>query len=237
MTSTQTGTEAARQTASTAADEAKHLGSMGGEEVQKVAAEAKSQVRSLWDETGSQVHDQTTHQRDRLVGTLQTLSLDLEDMASRSDGSGLATELAREAARRARDLSGRLDGREPGQMLDDVRSFARRRPGLFLAGALAAGIVAGRIARGAQAATGSGATSAGDLETATGGGPGVATTPPPFDTGVPPVAPPYPEGARVGYPAPDPILAGEDVSQESLPAERPQEVGGARTGSMHGDTP
>lgn len=236
MTSTQTGTETARQTASTAADEAKHLSNVGGEEVQKVAAEAKSQVRSLWDETGSQVHDQTTHQRDRLVGTLQTLSLDLEDMASRSDGSGLATELAREAARRARDLSGRLDGREPGQILDDVRSFARRRPGLFLAGALAAGIMAGRIARGAQAATGSGASSGGDSETAS-GGPGVATTPPPFDTGVPPVAPPYPGGARVGYPSHDPILAGENEPQEPVPGERPQDVGGARTGSMHGDTP
>lgn len=236
MTSTQTGTETARQTASTAADEAKHLGNVGGEEVQKVAAEAKSQVRSLWDETGSQVHDQTTHQRDRLVGTLQTLSLDLEDMASRSDGSGLATELARETARRARDLSGRLDGREPGQILDDVRSFARRRPGLFLAGALAAGIVAGRIARGAQAATGSGASSGKDSE-AVGGGPGVATTPPPFDTGVPPVAPPYTGGARVGYPSHDPILAGENESQEPAPGERPQDVGGARTGSMHGDTP
>ena len=47
-------------------------------------------------------------------------------------------------------MGNRLDGREPSQILDDVRAFARRRPGAFLLGALAAGVVAGRITRGAK---------------------------------------------------------------------------------------
>jgi hypothetical protein len=45
-----------------------------------------------------------------------------------------------------------LDGREPGQLLDEARNFARRRPGVFLVGALAAGVVAGRMTRGVVAA-------------------------------------------------------------------------------------
>jgi hypothetical protein len=48
-------------------------------------------------------------------------------------------------------------------LVDDVQSFARRRPGVFLAAAAATGFVAGRLFRGAQAAAnaGSGSSSAG----------------------------------------------------------------------------
>lgn len=46
----------------------------------------------------------------------------------------------------------RLQNREPAELLDEVRSFARRKPGLFLLGAAAAGVLAGRLTRGIQAA-------------------------------------------------------------------------------------
>jgi hypothetical protein len=45
-----------------------------------------------------------------------------------------------------------LQNREPAQLLDDVRSFARRKPGLFLLGAAAAGVLAGRLTSGVKAA-------------------------------------------------------------------------------------
>jgi hypothetical protein len=80
---------------------------------------------------------------------LRSVGDDLENMASHSDG-GTASGLVREAADRARALSSRLDGREPRELLDDVRGFARRRPGTFLLGALVAGVVAGRLTRGAK---------------------------------------------------------------------------------------
>ena len=152
MTGTDTGT--ARETATTAADEAKRVGHVGAEEVQNVAAEAKNQVRTLVDETRTELNDQSTQQRDRLVATLQTLSLDLEDMASSSQSSGLATELARQAAQRARDLSQQA-GRSRAERAP--RRGAQLRapsPGLFLFGAVVAGVVAGRVARGAKASTG-----------------------------------------------------------------------------------
>jgi hypothetical protein len=59
----------------------------------------------------------------------------------------MATDLAREVSDRVRALGSHLEGREPGQLLDDARDFARRRPGTFLLGALAAGVVAGRMFR------------------------------------------------------------------------------------------
>jgi hypothetical protein len=71
-------------------------------------------------------------------------------MAAQSDGP--ASGLAHEAADRVHSLSSHLEGRQPSELLDDVRSFARRKPGLFLGGALVAGVVAGRLTRGAKAA-------------------------------------------------------------------------------------
>jgi hypothetical protein len=116
-----------------------------------VAAEAKSQVQNLLGEATSQVEDQSRTQRDRLVGTLRTFADDLEQMAGGTQG-GIAADLVHEVADRARSLTSGLDGREPRELLDDVRRFARRKPGTFLLGALAAGVVAGRLTRGAKAA-------------------------------------------------------------------------------------
>jgi hypothetical protein len=143
---------AAQETASTAADETKHVAGVAGEEVKKVASEAKDHARGLLDEARGQVDEQTRTQRDRLVGTLGSFSSDLRQMADQSDTPGLAADVARQVAARARSLGDHLDGREPADLIEDVRSFARRRPGVFLAGALAAGVLAGRLARGAKAA-------------------------------------------------------------------------------------
>jgi hypothetical protein len=141
--------EQAQQTASTAADEGKHVAGVAQDQASRVASEARSQARDLLQQTGTQVEEQSKVQRDRLVDTLRSFGEDLEKMASSSD-NGLAGELARSVADRARSLSSHLDGREPRDLLDDVRGFARRKPGTFLLGALAAGVVAGRLTRGAR---------------------------------------------------------------------------------------
>jgi hypothetical protein len=171
MTSTSDTKEQVQQTASTAADEGKHVAAVVGEEAQNVAGQAKDQVRELMDETLEQVNDQSRTQLGRLVGTLRSVSTDLESMASSAD-SGLATQLTQQVADRTRSLSNHLDGREPSEVLDDVRQLARRRPGLFLLGALGAGVVVGRLARGAKQAHSPDSSSP-----STTGTPGVVGTP------------------------------------------------------------
>jgi hypothetical protein len=133
-----------------AAEEGRRVAGVAQDEAGNVAAEAKDQVANLLDQAKSQVSEQGGVQRDRLVQTLTTLGDDLDHMASQTDRSGMATDLARQAAGRVRALGNQLDGREPSEILDDVRAFARRRPAAFLFGALAAGVVAGRITRGAK---------------------------------------------------------------------------------------
>lgn len=133
-----------------AAGEARHVAGVAQDEARHVADDVKQQARGLFDDALSQVDQQSHVQRDRLVGTLQSFSDDLEQMASSGGRSGLATDVARQVASRTRDWSRQLEGREPTELLDEVRSFARRRPGMFLFGAVAAGVVAGRLARGAK---------------------------------------------------------------------------------------
>ena len=82
---------------------------------------------------------------------LHSLADQLRSMAVGSTEPGVATDLAHEAADKARQLAGWLENRDPGSVLDEVRSFARQRPGVFLAMSLGAGIVAGRLARGLAA--------------------------------------------------------------------------------------
>ena len=106
----------------------------------------RRQARGVVDDASGQVRgqldDQGRQQKDRLAGTLATFGDDLGRMAD--GGSGLAADLAHELADRTQSLSRHLDGREPTELLDDVRRFARQRPGTFLLGALAAGVVVGR---------------------------------------------------------------------------------------------
>ena len=167
--------EQAQQAAGTAAGEGRRVASVAQDEARNVAAEARTQVRGLVDQAGQQVDDQTRQQKGRLVDTMNSLSHDLEGMAS--EQGGMAADLVREVAQRTRSISSHLDQREPRELLDDVRSFARRRPGTFLLGALAAGVVVGRLARAGQAAQSSDGGAAGVSGTA--GATGYSTRPTP----------------------------------------------------------
>lgn len=148
--------EQAKETAGTAKDEGKHVAGVATDEAKKVAAEAKSQAVSLLNQATSQVDEQSRAQKSKLADTVRNFSDDLESMASQSDTSGLATQVAQQVADQARTLSSHLDARDPSDLLDDIRDFARRKPGAFLLGSLAAGVIAGRLTRGAKEAKDSG---------------------------------------------------------------------------------
>lgn len=131
-------------------ERAGQVGGTAKDEAAGVAQEVKYQARDLVGEARSQVSQQLDVQRGRVSDLLRDLSEELEQMADRSERNGLASDLARQAAMRARDVRSYLDG--GGDVVEDIRRFARRRPGTFLLGAVAAGVVAGRATRAAAAA-------------------------------------------------------------------------------------
>lgn len=131
-----------------AADAASHVAGVAKEQVGEVTAEAGRQVKELVGHARTQLTDQVQSQQLNASIGLYSLSDQLKAMASNSEQSGVATDLAQQAAGKVRDLAGWLENREPAEVLNEVRKFARQRPGAFLAIALGAGVVAGRLARG-----------------------------------------------------------------------------------------
>jgi hypothetical protein len=145
-----------------------------------------------------QVRDQAGSQKTRAVQGLHAVSDELEQMAQSSGQSGLATEVARQVSGRSRELAGYLDRHEPADLLDEIRSYARRRPVVFLAGAAVAGVVAGRLTRGLAASD----SAASRPELAAAAVPSAELTPTPYSGQAGEIHPPAAEPG-VGY---DPVL-------------------------------
>ncbi|MER7330983.1 MULTISPECIES: hypothetical protein [unclassified Micromonospora] len=126
----------------------------------QVASEARRQARNLTGEAGTQLRDQAQAQQRRAADGLRGIGRELGSMAERSEDSGMAAQMVRRAADAAQQAAGWLDEREPGAVVDEVRSYARRHPGTFLAGAAVAGMLVGRLTRNLTA-SGDGARGAG----------------------------------------------------------------------------
>ena len=151
-------TSAATHTASVAADQAAHVresatqaagevADVTKEEVGRVAAETKRQAKDLLGDARTQLTEQAGEQQARVAEGLRAISEELTQMATASHTDGVATDLVQQAASRAGNIATWLDDRDPGSLLDEVRSYARRKPGTFIALAAAAGILAGRLTR------------------------------------------------------------------------------------------
>jgi hypothetical protein len=164
-----TGESAATQqsTASAAREEAAQVGQSAraaagnvtgtaADQARNVVEETRRQARDLLGEARSQVREQASGQQRKAAQNLHTLAGQLNEMAAKSGDSGMAAQLAEEAANRVHGVASWLEGREPADLLDEVRGFARRRPGTFLFGAALAGVLAGRMTRGFTTAARSG---------------------------------------------------------------------------------
>jgi len=139
----QTAAQAGSQVASVATDQAK-----------QVAQETQRQAKDLLEQGRTQVKDQVVTQQQKAGQSLTSLAQELRSLADgTSQGApGPARDLLQQASSSVENFASMLQNREPAQLLDDVRSFARRKPGLFLLGAAAAGVLAGRLTSGVKAA-------------------------------------------------------------------------------------
>jgi hypothetical protein len=133
----QTATDAGARVTQTATNQAK-----------VVVSETARQARDLLGEAGGQVRDQSSVQQQKAASQLHSVADELHEMVAKGGQSGLATEVAQQAADRLHGAASWLERREPADVLQAVRDFARRRPAVFLAGAVAAGLAAGRLTRG-----------------------------------------------------------------------------------------
>jgi hypothetical protein len=138
----QTAKEAGGQVAATAADQAK-----------EVADVTKRQAQDLLHQGRTQVRQQAIGQQQKAAQGLSSLAGELRGLANgtSSGAPGPARDLLEQASGKVEEFSSWLQNREPADLLDEVRAFARRKPGMFLLGAAAAGVLAGRMTSGVKA--------------------------------------------------------------------------------------
>jgi hypothetical protein len=138
-----TAAQAGSQVASTATDQAK-----------QVAQETQRQAKDLLDQGRSQLKDQAVTQQQKAGQSLSALAQELRGLADgTSEGApGPARDLLQQASSSVENFASMLQNREPAELLDEVRNFARRKPGVFLLGAAVAGVLAGRLTSGVKAA-------------------------------------------------------------------------------------
>lgn len=128
-----------------------HVAGVAKEQVTQVTAEAGKQAKDLLDQARSELTEQAGQQQLRLAVGLRSLGDELQSMVDNGQQSGVATDLAGQAAQKSHQVASWLDEREPGRLVEEVKDFARQRPGAFLLAAAGVGLVAGRLTRGIKA--------------------------------------------------------------------------------------
>jgi hypothetical protein len=134
-----------------AAGAAQNVAETAKSEAKNVAYEAKNSARDLLHQAKSDLTSQAGTQQTKAAEGIRTISSQLRTMADAPDQQGVASDLIRQAADRSESVASWLDNRDPGSLLDEVKSFARQRPGTFLLLAAGAGLLAGRLGRSLQA--------------------------------------------------------------------------------------
>jgi hypothetical protein len=127
------------------------MGSVAKDEAGRVVGEAGRQAREMIDRTRSEVMAEAGTQQERVATGLRSASDELSAMGRGEsvEESGMASQLVRSAGERTRAIADWLGERDPQALMEEVRAYARRRPGMFLAAAAIAGVALGRVTRAA----------------------------------------------------------------------------------------
>ena len=140
--------ERAKETAAEVGAGAKNVAGVAGEEAKSVAQDAKSAARGFLYETRTQLSDQASSQQRRAAGALRSASDEFSGLADgTATGSGVATNAVRAVGEQTRRVADWLEKREPADVVYEVRTFARRHTGAFLAIAAGVGLLAGRLTK------------------------------------------------------------------------------------------
>ncbi len=118
------------------------------QQTKEVARDAKQHVVALLEQTREELQEQTDHRTQQMSESLRTLSAQLRSLREgRPEEAGPLHHYLIDAEQKVSMWAGRLESGGPQLVLQDVRSFARRKPGSFLVAAIGAGFVVGRLAR------------------------------------------------------------------------------------------
>jgi hypothetical protein len=142
--------ETAKTVASDAAEKATDVAHAAGDHVRDVADEMRTQTRDFLEESRERLRSEAAEQTRRIGAALRELGDQLQAMASGRPTEGPLPEVAARLADTVTRVADRMQNGGSSMAMTDVKRFAQRRPGTFLAGALGAGVVVGRVLRAAD---------------------------------------------------------------------------------------
>jgi hypothetical protein len=146
--------EQPRQVAGTATEGAKDVVQTAKDHAAEVGTEIKEQGRDVVNQARSQLRGQADDQTQQIAGKLRELGDEVRALVDgRPEQAQTVRGYADQAAGKLSEFAGRLESRGFDGVVDDVKSFARRRPGAFLAGAAVAGMAVGRLLRNTSSST------------------------------------------------------------------------------------
>ncbi|MFE5488935.1 hypothetical protein ACFQ7Z_03035 [Streptomyces virginiae] len=148
----QTVQDKAGQGASLVGDKAAEVGGTAREQAAHVVGEATTQARDLVGELRTQLTGQAETQTQRLAQNVRRLSEELRELGENGKPESTMVGVARQIADGGREMADHVEKRGPEGLVTDLQNFARRRPGVFLAGAALAGFVVARAGKGVSAA-------------------------------------------------------------------------------------
>jgi hypothetical protein len=113
-----------------------------------VLREAKDAASHLMTEAKEEVQNRAYSQKERaaesLSGVAHALRGTKQELDEKAPGFGMVADKAADAVERVSDL---IRNRDIADVVQGVERFARREPALFIGGAIALGLVAGRFLR------------------------------------------------------------------------------------------
>ncbi|HEX6256053.1 MAG TPA: hypothetical protein VFZ70_09600 [Euzebyales bacterium] len=133
-----------------ARDAAATVGDTAAQHGQRLKRDAREHARGVARNAQRQLRGHAQEETQRAGAALSTAGDQLRALAQgRVDDAGVLGDYVDQAADAVNRWAHTVQDRGLDGLLDDLRSFGRRRPGMFLAGALAAGVVVGRFGRNA----------------------------------------------------------------------------------------
>ncbi|OEJ34629.1 hypothetical protein [Streptomyces subrutilus] len=137
---------------------AAEVGGTAKEQAANVVGEATAQARDLVGQLRTQLTGQAETQTQRLAENVRRLSQELRELGENGKPDSTMAGVARQIADGGHQMAAHVEKRGPDGLISDLQGFARRRPGVFLAGAALAGFVVARAGKGVSAATSSDAS-------------------------------------------------------------------------------
>lgn len=141
--------EAARDVAGDAKGAGRAVRDAAAQEAAGVKDDAVREAKRLGGQASTVLESQASEQLDRAAGTVRSFSNDVGRIARGEEPEpGVAKDLLNQLDSRAEAAATWLEQHDPREVLQEVESFARRRPVTFLAIAAGVGFAAGRLTRG-----------------------------------------------------------------------------------------